>query len=171
MIYDIALPLLVAIAPWIIVRYVFTSASSRKISYRAAIPYLWSAAVVWEIGIRLWEMGIRVSIINGQLETDTLALHTIGGIAACILFYFVIKVYRLHFAERWYKPVALFFFVSGLGVTNELFELFLNQTHILVVTMHPNDTWWDLTANSLGAMIAYGCMSLYGHFKSTKNQN
>lgn len=37
-----------------------------------------------------------------------------------------------------------------LGVANELFELLISQLGILFID--PSDTWWDLLANTLGAL-------------------
>lgn len=100
----------------------------------------------------LWESDIRLHVAG---QTDTFALHAMGGVVACILFFFVLKAYELRFKEAWQKPILLFFFVSGMGVTNEIFELFLNRTGIIVMSVHENDTWWDLVANTIGAAIAY----------------
>lgn len=123
-------------------------------TYRKSAPYLWAAAVAWEIGMLL-------PIIPVSDETETFGMHGMGGIAAGILFYFVVKAYSLHFSGWWQKPLALYFFVSGMGVMNELFEFFLNKTTILVEPMHQNDPWWDLTANTVGATIAFVCAEAY----------
>ncbi len=46
--------------------------------------------------------------------------------------------------------VCLYIIVSTLGVSNELFELFANLAKLTTITGF--DTWWDLLANSLGAL-------------------
>lgn len=46
--------------------------------------------------------------------------------------------------------LSLYALVSMLGVTNELFELLITQ--IGLVRLTPCDTWWDLFANTAGAL-------------------
>ncbi|HZM64658.1 MAG TPA: hypothetical protein VFB59_05985 [Candidatus Saccharimonadales bacterium] len=161
MIYGIILPTLLTFVPWLAVRYVFTTKFSRQMTYGQSARYLWPAAIAWEIGVLL----PVIPIIN---ETETFGMHTMGGIAAGILFYFVVKAYHLRFGSWWQKPLALYFLVCGLGVSNELFELLLNKTGIIVKAVHQNDTWWDLTANTLGATMAFICAELYRCLHRTK---
>lgn len=54
----------------------------------------------------------------------------------------------------WHEWVGLFFFVSTLGVLNELFELFLNK--VAYPGMILGDERWDLLANTVGAFISFG---------------
>lgn len=46
--------------------------------------------------------------------------------------------------------LSLYALVSSLGVTNELFEWAVTQLRLLRLT--PCDTWWDLLANTSGAL-------------------
>lgn len=158
-IYYVVLPALLTFAPWLVVRHVFANPHSRNMSYRQAAPYLWAAAVLWEVA-----MNLPVVPINEQ--TETFGMHFTGGVVACVLYYFVIKAYGLKFPAWWYTPVILYFFVSGLGVTNELFENFLYQTNIAVMPMSITDTWWDLTANTLGAATAFACAEVLRKLKT-----
>lgn len=50
----------------------------------------------------------------------------------------------------WLELASLYFLVSGLGAANELFEFFLDKTGL--VDFETWDTWWDLLANTLGAL-------------------
>lgn len=104
-------------------------------------------------------MTLPVVPINDQ--TDTFGMHFTGGVVACILFYFAARAYGWHFPKWWHAPVALYFFASGLGVLNELFENLLYQTNIVVVPMSSTDTWWDLTANTLGAATAFAVAQIF----------
>jgi hypothetical protein len=153
MAYDIVFPILLTFVPWLVVRYVFATEHSRTVSYRTTAPYLWGASALWFIG------GFLPTI--PMAETDSFQLHMTGGMAACVLFFFAVKTYRVRFTEWWQEPLFLYFFVSGLGVANELLELLLNKTSILAVSVHQNDTWWDFLANNLGAAIAFGCVLIY----------
>lgn len=148
MIYLVIIPALLTFAPWLVVRYVLPTPASRRVTYRQAAPYLWLAAVLWVVAMTL-------PVVPITSQTNTFGMHFTGGVVACILFYFAARAYGWRFKVRWHAWVALYFFVSGLGVANELFELLLNLTGIEVVDVHPNDTWWDLTANTLGAAIAF----------------
>lgn len=123
-------------------------------TYRQSAPYLLAAVIVWEVGLLLPSVDI-----NSQ--TDTFLQHFMGGIASGILFYFVIKAYGLRLNKWWQKPVLLYFLVCGLGVANELLELFMDQTGLIIDLVHRNDTWWDLLANTLGAAVAFVCAELY----------
>lgn len=154
MIHSVILPLLILFAPWLAVRFVFTTGRSKQITYRQSAPYLWAAALVWEIGILVPDVPISP-------ETETFGVHTMGGVAAGILFYFVIKAYGLRFSGWWQKPLALYFLVCGLGIANELLEFFTDKTGLVVVPVHRNDTWWDMVANTLGAAIAFITAELY----------
>jgi hypothetical protein len=46
--------------------------------------------------------------------------------------------------------ISLQALVSALGVANELFEFVMTKSNLLNLT--PCDTWWDLLANSAGAL-------------------
>lgn len=161
MIYYVVIPTLLTFAPWLVVRYMLATKESRSVTYRQAIPYLWTAAVLWVVALSL-----PVVPINNQ--TESFGIHFTGGIVACILFYFAAKAYGWRFSIWWYAPVVLYFFASGLGVANELFELFLNQTGIVVADVHQNDTWWDLTANTLGAATAFLCSKSVRYLTETR---
>lgn len=86
-------------------------------------------------------------------ETDTFSQHAMGGVVASILFFAAKHAYQWHFAHWWQLPLALYFFVSGLGVTNELFELLTTKSGIIIIDS--GDVWWDLLANTCGAGVAY----------------
>jgi VanZ family protein len=156
MIYELVIPLLLTFAPWVAVRYVFSTPQSKQFSYRQSIPYLWTAAA-------LWVASVYVPNVPVTDQSNSFSMHFLGGIIAGILFFFVRKAYKVHFSQWWQEPLMLYFFASGLGVLNELFELFLDQSGILVVEVHRNDTWWDLTANTLGAFLAYLLALVYRH--------
>lgn len=153
-IHFVLLPVLITFVPWVLTRFVFATSYSKRFSYRQSAPYLWAAAILWEVGLFLPEVSI-----NGQ--TETFAQHFAGGVVAAILFYFFASAYGIRFARWWQKPLTLYFFVSGLGVANELLELLTDITGLVVDPVHRNDTWWDLLANTVGAGIAFACAELY----------
>lgn len=70
-----------------------------------------------------------------------------GGIFTGLLWLFIKK------NLGWNHPpvieiILLYLLVSALGVANELFEFAADQLGI--ISIPPNDTWWDLAANTLG---------------------
>lgn len=47
--------------------------------------------------------------------------------------------------------ITLYALVSALGVANELFEFAMVQLGF--IELDPSDTWWDLVANTSGALL------------------
>lgn len=151
MIYLVVIPLLLAVVPWMAVRFVFTTARSRSATYEQALPYLLLAAF-------LWIAAFFVPNIPVSDQTDTFSQHAVGGIAATVLFLFAQRAYGWRFGEWWQPWLALFGFVSALGVCNELFEWFTTETGLIIIDS--SDVWWDLVANTLGSIVAYGAYRL-----------
>ncbi len=149
-VYGLFIPLLLLVMPWVAVRFVFVTAASRRLGYKQSLVYLAPAAALWAMGFALPEFWIAGG------ATDTFGLHTIGGVVAAILFWYVARAYRLRFPLWWQEPLCLYLFVSGLGVLNELFEFTMFRAGFLADK--GGDTWWDLTANTLGALLAFAAM-------------
>ncbi|MGH7196837.1 MAG: hypothetical protein ACREGJ_03700 [Candidatus Saccharimonadales bacterium] len=147
MIYTVLIPLALLFMPWVLVRYVFATDKTRQLPYMQHAGYLWAAAIAWVLAMTLPNVPISP-------ETDTTTMHFTGGVVATILFLYVTRVYQIKFATWWLQVLALYFFVSGLGVLNELFELFLDKTGISPI--EEGDEWWDLLANTVGGFVAYG---------------
>lgn len=87
-------------------------------------------------------------LIHG--DNTEFTTHFIGGGIFCGLLWLYLKntlKLRLHWTA---EAATLFALVSTLGVTNELFELFVSETGLALI--NGNDTWWDLLANTLGAL-------------------
>lgn len=144
MVYSVLIPIGLLFVPWLLVRYVFATKETRQLPYLQHAPFLWAAIVVWYLALvlpnPLWS------------ETDTFTMHATGGAVATILFFYVAAVYRLTFANAWIALAALYFFVSGLGVLNELLEFLLDK---FVYEVSNYDTWWDLVANTFGSLLAF----------------
>lgn len=151
MIYNVVIPAALLVAPWLVVRFVFVTPKSRRVTYKESSGFLGLAAA-------LWVMALVVPNVPISPETTTFSMHMTGGAVAAVLFLYAVKVYGWTFAVWWQKWVGLFFFVSALGVVNELFELFLNQ--IGYPGMILGDERWDLLANTIGAFAAYGACQI-----------
>lgn len=151
MLYIIVPPFLLISMPWLLARYVFVTDRTRKLPYSRHVAYLWVAAVLWLVSFFLPNLPVTV-------ESDTFTQHMTGGAVATVLFFYLVNVYKISF-KYWWKPiVALYFFVSGLGVANELMELFLQKTNLMYI--ENDDVCWDLLANTTGAFLAYAVMRL-----------
>ena len=159
MIYSVVIPIALLIAPWLFVRFVFTTSESRKFPYLAHAPYLLVAAVLWELALFLPNVPIQAI----TSETDSFTMHFIGGTVAAVLYLYTLKAYRLKLSG-WQLWIGLYLFASAVGVLNELFEFAADKTGIIPLPPYTTsrDTWWDLVANTSGAltafMILHACM-------------
>lgn len=151
MIYTVGIPLALLIAPWLVVRFVFVTPKSRTITYKESFGFLALAAA-------LWVVALVVPNVPVSSETTTFSMHMTGGVVAAVLFLYAIWCYGWKFDTWWQKWVGLFFFVSALGVVNELFELFLNRVGYPGMIL--GDERWDLLANTIGAFAAYGAYQI-----------
>jgi hypothetical protein len=143
--------------PWVLARYVFVMPQTRKLTYRQGAGYLWAAAV-------LFVAAFFVPAIPISNETDTFSQHLVrGGVVGGLLFWYAVYVYRVRFSRWWQEPLALFFFVSGLGVANELLELFVTKAGI--TNTDGSDVWWDLLANTCGAALTLAVVYLARYLK------
>jgi hypothetical protein len=85
--------------------------------------------------------------------------HFVGGGVFCGVLWLYIRN-ALNFSQNlFFDLVAMYFLTSGLGVANELFEFTLTKMHIMRLT--PADTWWDLTANTMGVFSFWLAYSVY----------
>jgi hypothetical protein len=82
-----------------------------------------------------------------------LSTHFVGGgLFAGTLWIYIKK--NLRWNASWVLELAsLYFLVSGLGVANELFEFAATRIGFLDISSW--DTWWDLLANTSGALLVW----------------
>lgn len=149
--YVTIIPLALVVLPWVIARYILPTTKTRSLPYRDHAVYLWVAAGL-SVASQL------VPVIPISPETDTFSMHMTGGAMAAVLFAYFMAVYKVRFAAPWYQWVALYFFVSGMGVLNELMEFVLYKLHLMDIA--PGDEWWDLVANTVGGALAYAVVVL-----------
>ena len=101
-------------------------------------------------------------LIHGmQTEFTT---HFLGGGVFCGLLWLYIKRHAKWNASWWIEGASLYALVSVLGVTNELFELFVSELHLTRMT--GRDTWWDLLANTLGAAVFWAIYRIITYFRT-----
>ena len=78
--------------------------------------------------------------------------HLIGGGFFCGLLWLSLKTQLGWRISPLMELVSLYALVSAFGVANELFELAIVEFK-LVHHLNGADTWWDLLANTLGALV------------------
>lgn len=162
MIYTVFIPIALIFVPWLVVRFIFTTDKTKKIPYLKHARFLLVASAAWFLS--QWLPNIPVSP-----ETDTFTMHAMGGVVSTILFIYITKVYEITFKYWWQSWLMLYFFVSGLGVLNELFEFFIDRVGIHEVV--GGDEWWDLLANTVGGFVAFGVYkTLFKSKESTKSE-
>jgi hypothetical protein len=72
-----------------------------------------------------------------------------GGLFTGLLWLFVKQ--QMQWKTSWFiELLSVYAAVSALGVANELFEFIAAKLHLVRIT--GADTWWDLCANTLGAL-------------------
>lgn len=155
MVYEIIIPLAILVGPWLLVRYVFATPHTRDLPFSKHIGYILAAVALWLVALRMPEIPMP--------ETDTFSMHMMGGVVAAVLFVYATKVYNLKWEAWWQAWVGLFFFVSTLGVVNELFELLLNRLNYPGMIL--GDERWDLLANTIGALVAFSVLQVFGRKK------
>lgn len=146
MIYLVIIPLALMFVPWLLVRFIFKTQHTANLAYSKHAWLLVTASLTWVGAMTLPNVAIAS-------QTETTTMHTLGGVVAALLFIYAVRVYQIQFRFWWQSVLALYFFVCGLGVLNELFELFLFK--IGVPGVIGGDEWWDLAANTFGAYLAY----------------
>ena len=153
--YAITPPLVIAILPWLLARYVFKTKATKDLPYWKHGGWLVAVAAAWFIAFLV----PNPPLVGDQ--SDSLAMHFTGGVSTGLLFIFVLRAYAIRFTAWWQPLVALYFFASGLGVANELMELLLYQARIMD-TAPPSifDTWWDLAANTAGAFTCLAVLAI-----------
>lgn len=97
--------------------------------------------------------------INTQFTTHLVG----GGIFSGLLWLYIQK--PLHWNVSWlHELMAVFALVSSLGVLNELFELATVEAHL--ARLSGADTWWDLLANTFGALLVWLLYRLFGSLRT-----
>ncbi len=147
----------VAITLFAILAYLFISKETgKKVSVKKQIGWLLVAII----------LPLIASLLDKAAggKTGNFLLHSIGGgMASTLLFYYLVRTFK--FGLNWrIEMITLFAFVSCLGVLNELLEYFIEVYLKMVMSLDTHDTWRDLLANSLGALVAYILVRLYLYF-------
>jgi len=100
-------------------------------------------------------IGNAISAIDPNPLRANIFLHAIGGgVASTLLFFYLIKTFEVRLNWR-LTLVILFFFVSTLGVMNELIEYGLELMNFGIFSVDTHDTWRDFVSNSTGALTAW----------------
>ena len=101
-----------------------------------------------------------------SLSWANFGLHFAGGITCSLIFEYFLAVFesriliklnlKLNFWNYFLiQLILLYFLVSSFGVGNELLEFLLDRIGNLPFSTDRFDTWFDLTANTLGSITAW----------------
>jgi hypothetical protein len=135
----------------------------KKNSWKQGMVWIWIAGGIIALAIAL-------SYADVHLNTgySNFLLHFFGGGVVSVLWW---RYFNTHFllARTWLQDfMYVWALVCMMGVANELFEFFLDSTLGYQFSFDRYDTWWDLVANSLGAIV--GWVSTYS-FEKNKSKN
>lgn len=129
--------------------------------YRLKTHWIWilAAVVTTLIGIQIFEL--NKDMLGNLIQ------HASGGVSCTLLFIYLLKTLKLDFSWR-LQTVAVFFFVSTLGVLNELAEYLFEFLGHGPFSVDSHDTWRDLVANTTGALVAWILFTAYTWLGSKK---
>ena len=116
----------------------------QNLGYKPAPKNLLAAACV------LYFVSFYLPTFHIEGQDTSFATHFVGGGLFSGFLWLYLKQSLRWKMLGWLELISLYLLVSGLGVANELFELLIEKTGITYVGSW--DTWWDLLANSLGAL-------------------
>lgn len=97
---------------------------------------------------------ISASTLEMPTGLDNRLLHAFGGGLMVVLVCFLATKNLQSGISRFQFAVISTLTATAFGVANELLEFFLQSYFSLVANTGLNDTWLDLTSNTVGIMIA-----------------
>ena len=103
------------------------------------------------------------------IPSDTFVQHIVGGgfVSAILTIYFQRQLgLQLAIVNQWLFLAGV---TSVLSIGNELLEFFLNS--FLGTTINSADTWWDLLANVIGAIVSYAAIMAVCLQQSNRTSN
>lgn len=158
LIYTIVIPIALLFVPWLLVRYVFSTPVSRKLAYWPQAWYLWIAAALWELAMVV----PNIPLAAIAAETTSFSMHLTGGVVTAVLYRYALEAYKVTCTAGWQPWLGLYFFASAAGVLNELFEFTADKIGIIPLPSYvtPRDTWWDLVANTGGALCGFAVLQI-----------
>ena len=133
----------------------FTAWLGFELNKKYSLKQYWKwLAAAFTVGIVGWLVSSSGSDVFGNF-----LLHASGGVAATLLFVYLLKTLKLKFSWR-LTLVILFAWVSMLGVLNELAEYFFELLGFGPFSFDNHDTWRDFVANTTGAFTCWALLKL-----------
>ena len=100
-------------------------------------------------------MTLSVNIADRELNNRI--IHTFGGgFLTFFICFLAVKDTRISITKFQFFVLS-FLIVTALGVMNEIAEFVLQNYAQFAFARNVNDTWFDLTSNAAGALIASVC--------------
>ena len=147
--------LVLFIVPQVIVRVINLNSGLEKLSkpdfgwnilpllIAAILPMLW--ILVPKDVIELREVNFIQHSVGGGVAVGLVAIYFINSLKT-----------DYPYLKNLFFQFALFYaLVCTLGVTNEILEFFLDYTGLGIFSADRYDTWYDLVANTVGAMAVF----------------
>lgn len=172
-IYLTVMGFVLAILPIFIVKVVYGYFGISK-SWKELVVSKWSIFLVIALVLpMLWQFLPHAS---KELRWVNFLQHGIGGgVAVALGCLFMIQYFKDKldfFNSRVFQIIFIFAFVSSLGVLNEILEFTFDALRVGIYSNDRYDTWFDLVANSTGALATFAIyqflswpMSIYKHLK------
>jgi hypothetical protein len=131
-----------------------------------ALPYILATIFGQKLTSHSWRLvgiGVMVSMIAiitirflpSYGRGENFIEHAIGGgVPSAFMLAALLTATKHRFT--WLQELALlFFFVSGTGSLNELLEFLGDELTAFQFSIDRFDTWYDILANSLGALVGW----------------
>jgi hypothetical protein len=140
-------------------KFVFKTYGTAKTERLKFLPYFAGfLPVIYTIFFEIYVRFDGKPSLNLEVFLNFLQ-HGIGGGVACGLITFYLyqnfKVQLPWLKNPKVKLIGVFAIVSVLGVTNEIIELILDLMNLSQYSRDRFDTWIDLVANTIGALVAF----------------
>ena len=153
------------IVPQLVVRFVLGNPvwdkRVRFLFYAATLPIAWFLFVPKELN-DIRQVNFLQHMIGGGVSVGFVSLYfisifkekfdVIGNLTNNALQIFL------------WQAIFVYFLVSGFGVANELLEFLLDAAGIGIFSADRYDVWFDLVANTTGAMLVFILYKMYNFF-------
>lgn len=128
---------------------------TRYISWEFNKQYNFKKYYGWLITIGIVSVAAVTASYYMNSRAGNFVQHTFGGgVAVAIGFFYLKQQFKARFNWR-IEFILLFGLVSALGCINELVEFAADNLGYGFFSLDRQDTWRDIAANSLGAIVAF----------------
>jgi hypothetical protein len=158
--FSLYIPLAITVVPWLVVRFTgYWNYHAKGFPYWPHAWLLWLGGLGWALGIQLWNIPVSPS-------TESTTMHLLGGaIVVPALYHYALRAYGLK--ESGKAPIRLLLLLTAVTVFGLVFEMAELVMNIAGSHINTSDTWWDLAANTVGTLLAFGAIEVVREFRAT----